>query len=170
MAVNNIYHMMQENVYKRYTKVPINLVGGLRVDPTDTRLQIGWVLHTDEADFDFTTKKRTQFVYDNEVLEVYSESEDKLFRKLNSGLFRAGLLKEFFETDEVVSSPNFVNDSEIDRIVEIRSLSDFQVALANFDALATLERIKQQLIDQGKSVKKVQLVENRIKEVRDVVD
>lgn len=170
MAMNNIYHMMQDSIYKRYTKVPINLVGGLRVDPTDTRLQIGWVLHTDEADFDFTTKKRTQFVYDNEVIEIYSESEDKLFRKLNAGLFRAGLLKEFFETDEVVSSPNFVNDSEIDRIVEIRSIADFQAELANFDALATLERIKQQLIDQGKSVKKVQLVENRIKEVRDVVD
>lgn len=170
MAMNNIYHMMQESVYKRYTKVPVNLVGGLRLDPTDTRLQIGWVLHTDEADFDYTTKKRTQFVYDNEVIEIYSEAEDKLFRKLNAGLFRAGLLKEFLETEEVVSSPNFVNDSEINRIVEIRSITDFQTELANFDALATLERIKQQLIDQGKSVKKVQLVENRIKEVRDVVD
>jgi hypothetical protein len=85
-------------------------------------------------------------------------------------LFRAGLLKEFFETDEIVNSPNFVDDSEISRIVEIRSLTEFQAAIAKFDALATLERIKQQLIDQGKSVKKVQLLENRIKEVSDVVD
>ena len=170
MAINNIYHMMQGSAYKRYTKVPINLVGGLRVDPTDTRLQIGWILHTDETDFDFATKKRMRFVYENEVIEIYSESEDKLFRKLNSGLFRAGLLKEFFETDEIVNSPNFVDDSEISRIVEIRSLTEFQAAVAKFDALATLERIKQQLIDQGKSVKKVQLLENRIKEVSDVVD
>jgi hypothetical protein len=170
MAVNNIYFTLQDQIYKRYTKVPINVVGGLRVDPTDPRLQIGWVLKTDEDSFDFATKKRTKFVYDNEVIEVYSESEDKLFRKLNSGLFRSGLLKEYNEENELVDSPNFVNDAEILRVIEIRSVAEFEAALKKFDAVATLERIKQQLVDQGKSVKKVQLVEARLKEVRDVVD
>jgi len=170
MALNNIYFTLQDKIYKRYTKVPVNVVGGLRVDPTDTRLQIGWVLTTGEDSYDYSTKKRTKFVYDDEVIEVYSEPEDKLFRKLNSGLFRSGLLKEYNEENELVDSPNFVNDAEILRVIEIRSLAEFEAALKKFDAVATLERIYQQLIDQGKSVKKVQLVEARLKEVRDVVD
>lgn len=170
MATNNIYPAMQDQVYKRYAKVPINVIGGLRVDPSDMRVQVGWILKTDEDNFDFETKKRKVFEYDDEVVEIYSESEDKLFRKLNSGLFSAGLLKEYNEENELIDSPNFVNDAEILRVIEIRSVAEFEAALKKFDAVATLERIKQQLVDQGKSVKKVQLVEARLKEVRDVVD
>lgn len=85
-------------------------------------------------------------------------------------MFRSGLLKEYNEEFELVDSPNFVNDGEILRVIEIRSVAEFEAALKKFDAVATLERIHQQLIDQGKSVKKVQLVEARLKEVRDVVD
>ncbi|MFN9113992.1 MAG: hypothetical protein ACK5XN_28335, partial [Bacteroidota bacterium] len=83
MAKNNIYPAKSEEIFKRYAKVPVNIVAGLRVDPFDTRIQVGWTLSTSEEDFDFSSKTRRNFVYDNEVIELYSSHEDVMFRRLN---------------------------------------------------------------------------------------
>jgi hypothetical protein len=170
MAINNIYPSISTGVYKKYAKVPINMLAGLRSDPLDTKVNVGWVLSTDEKNFDLASNSRTAFVYDDEVIEIYSETEDKIFKRLNKALFSKGLLKDYNEDELPVNLKNFVNDSEIYEIVELRSLAEFNSRLEKFDSVATLQRIREVAVSENKSVKKVQAIDARIKAVQDVVD
>lgn len=169
MSKNNIYPTKSHEVYKRYAKVPANIIAGLRADPFDPRIQVGWTLSTSEEDFDFVKKARARFTYENEVLEVYSEQEDVLFRRLNKNLLNQGLLKEYTGVDaDTSSSTNFVTDEQINAIVEIRSLADFTKELTKFTSEDTLERILNAAVASNKSYKKIQAIEARIEAVKDV--
>jgi|NOAtaT_7_FD_contig_21_5016189_length_1073_multi_9_in_0_out_0_3 hypothetical protein len=170
MAKNNIYPAKSEEIFKRYAKVPVNIVAGLRVDPFDTRIQVGWTLSTSEEDFDFSSKTRRNFVYDNEVIELYSSHEDVMFRRLNKNLLDKGLLKEYTGIQAENSSNNFISDEQVAIIVEIKSLTDFKQELEKFTSVATLSRIKEMAIATNKSVKKVQIIEARLKAVQDELD
>lgn len=170
MAINNIYPTVAQGVFKKYAKVPINMLAGLRADPNDTRNNVGWVLNTDESNFDLSTNSRTAFVYDDEVIELYSEIEDKMFRRLNKTLFAKGLLKEYSEEDLPPNLKNFLSDAEVANIVDMRSLSEFAAKIDLFDSIPTLQRIKEYAIAENKSVKKIHVIDARIKAVQDVVD
>jgi hypothetical protein len=170
MAMNNIYPTVSNEAYKKYAKVPINMLAGLRVDPTDTRVNVGWLLSTDEDNYDLSSNSRKAFVYDDEVIEIYSELEDKMFRRLNKGLFAKGLLKDYHESQLPIDTKNFISDAEITEIVDLRSMTEFMSRLDKFDSLSTLNRIRDFAISENKSVKKVQAIDARIKAVQDVVD
>lgn len=170
MAMNNIYPTVSNEAYKKYAKVPINMLAGLRVDPTDTRVNVGWLLSTDEENYDLPSNSRKAFVYDDEVIEIYSELEDKMFRRLNKGLFAKGLLKDYHESQLPIDTKNFISDAEITEIVDLRSMTELVSRLDKFDSLSTLNRIRDFAISENKSVKKVQAIEARIKAVQDVVD
>jgi hypothetical protein len=170
MAMNNIYPTVAEEAYKKYAKVPINMLAGLRVDPTDTKVNVGWLLSTDEENFDLSSNSRRAFVYEDEVIEIYSEMEDKVFRRLNKSLFAKGLLKDYHESQLPIDTKNFLSDAEVAEIVDLRSMVEFSSRLEKFDSLSTLERIRDYAVSENKSVKKVQAIEARIKAVQDVVD
>jgi len=170
MAMNNIYPTVSNEAYKKYAKVPINMLAGLRVDPTDTRVNVGWLLSTDEENYDLPSNSRKAFVYDDEVIEIYSELEDKMFRRLNKGLFAKGLLKDYHESQLPIDTKNFISDAEITEIVDLRSMTELVSRLDKFDSLSTLNRIRDFAISENKSVKKVQAIDARIKAVQDVVD
>lgn len=165
MPKNNIYLPLSDSVYRRYAKVPVNIVAGLRPDPTDPRVQIGWTLSTAESDYDLVSKKRVNFVYENEVIETYSESEDKVFRRLNKTLLDKGLLREYVGTNNHEISENFINDDEIVNLVEMKSIADFKKALKRFTSLTTLARIKERAEDSGVSVTKIRAIEARTEEL-----
>lgn len=170
MAKNNIYPAKSQEIFKRYAKVPVNIVAGLRVDPFDTRVQVGWTLSTSESDFDFKEKVRREFVYDNEVLEVYSEHEDVMFRRLNKNLLDKGLLKEYTGIQSDSTYNNFISDEQVTVIVEMRSLTDFREELEKFTSVDTLDRIKDAAVAANKSVKKIQIIDARLKAVQDDLD
>lgn len=166
MAKNNIYPSF-DSVYKRYAKVPVHIVAGDRADPHDTSKNIGWTLSTSEDSFDFNTKKRTTFVYENEVIEIYSELEDKLFKRLNKNLFVNGLLKEYHESDLLPDFTNFLSDAEINEIVEIKSVAEFQNKLQSLTSEETLKRIRESAVSRNKPIKRIQSIDARIKAVQD---
>jgi hypothetical protein len=169
MARNNIYPTKSHEVYKRYAKVPTNIVAGLRADPFDSRVQVGWTLSTSEEDFNYETKTRAKFNYENEVIEIYSEQEDALFRRLNKNLLSKGLLKEYTGVDaDAGDTANFLTDAQVNAVVEIRSLADFTQELSKFTSEDTLQRILDAATASNKSFKKIQAVEARIKAVKDV--
>jgi hypothetical protein len=170
MTKNNIYPAKSEEVFKRYAKVPANIVAGLRMDPFDSRVQVGWTLSTNEDDFDFVNKTRKNFVYENEVIELYSPHEDLMFRRLNKNLLDKGLLKEYTGIQIETSSNNFISDEQVAVVVEIKSLTDLKQELQKFNSVVTLTRIKDMAIATNKSVKKVQIIEARLKAVQDELD
>ena len=169
MSRNNIYPEMQK-VFKRYAKVPVFIVAGLRLDPTDSRTQVGWTLSTSEDSFDFEGKRRTEFVYDDEVIEIYSEEEDKLFKRINKSLFSRGLLKEYNEEDLPPDLTNFMSDADIDEIVDLKTMSEFTKRLDSLTSVPTIKRIHEAALNKNKPIKKIQAIEARLKAVQDDVD
>lgn len=169
MANNNIYVELEGSAYKRYEKVPINIVAGLRANPLDTKLQVGWSLTTSEDDFSVKENKRTAFVYETEVIEIYSEIEDKIFRRLNKSLFDKGLLKVHEGLTPEYDFANFITDEQVGEIINIRTTDEFKNKLDAYNSLSTLNRIKDAAITANKSIKKIQLIENRIEVVQENV-
>lgn len=165
MAKNNIYLTLSDYVYRRYAKVPVNIVAGLRPDPLDPRVQIGWTLSTAEGDYNISDKKRVNFVYENEVIEVYSESEDVIFRRLNKALLDKGLLREYVGAQSTEISENFISDEGILTLVTMKSLADFKKELQKFTSSVTLTRIKERAEEVGVSVSKIRAIESRMQEL-----
>ncbi len=165
MAKNNIYLTMNHDVHRRYAKVPVNIVAGLRPDPVDPRIQVGWTLNTAESDYDLATKRRINFVYENEVIEIYSEAEDRVFRKLNQALLNAGLLREYVGTAETEVSANFLTDDQVLEIVNIRSIADFKRELQAITSPVTLQRVKERAEDSNVTVSKLKALDARMQEL-----
>jgi len=169
MSKNNIYPAF-ETVYKRYAKVPIHIVAGARLDPHDTTKNIGWTLSTREENFDIEKQQRSEFTYEDEVIEVYTALEDKMFQRLNSKLFSLGLLKEYNQEALPPDMANFLTDSEILEIVEFKSLTELAKRLQLLTSLTTLQRIRESAVDLNKTIKKIQVIDDRIKAVEDDTD
>jgi hypothetical protein len=169
MAKNNIYPAF-ESVYKRYAKVPIHIVAGNRVDPQDSTKNVGWTLSTKEENFDIEKQKRTEFVYEDEVIEIYTPLEDKMFQRFNKSLFSLGLLKEYDQESLPPDMNNFLNDSDVLEIVEMKSLTELAKRLQLLTSVATLQRIRELAVSLNKTIRKIQIIDDRIKAVEDDTD
>jgi hypothetical protein len=166
MSKQNIYYELSDKVVKRYAKVPVHLVAGVRIDPYDTKNTISWLLMTDASNYDEKTKQRT-FVYEDEVIELYSQYEADAFVRLNKKLIERGLLKVYTGSGNSVDETNTMSDDELSQILSIRSNEDFASEVNKLSSSLTLIRLKQLAIDLGKSVKRVQVLEARIKQLND---
>ena len=166
MSKQNIYYELSDKVIKRYAKVPVHLVAGVRIDPYDTKNTISWLLMTDASNYDEKTKQRT-FVYEDEVIELYSQYEADAFVRLNKKLIERGLLKVYTGLGNSVDETNTMSDDELSQILSIRSNEDFASEVNKLSSSLTLIRLKQLAIDLGKSVKRVQVLEARIKQLND---
>lgn len=161
MAKDNIFYEFADKVVKRYAKVPVHIISGSRVDPHETRRTIPWVLQTRPENFDVKTKER-KFVYEDEVIELYSQFEVDAFLRLNKNLFEAGLLKVYEGEQAQVNTANNLSDSELMEIVNLRSNELFSAALDKLTSPLTLLRLKHLATEAGKSVKKIQMIDARI--------
>lgn len=164
MSTNTIYPELADSVYIRYAKVPLHIVSGIRVDPHDPKSRVAWILKTDTSNYNLVTKERT-FVYEDEVIELYSKLEHDVFLRVNANLIKNGLLKQYDGEASSVDSTNTVSDAELASLVSIRSNQEFEEKISGFDSVHTLTRLKQIAIEAGKSVKRVQLIESRIEAV-----
>jgi hypothetical protein len=166
MSKQNIYYELSDKVVKRYAKVPVHLVAGVRIDPYDQKNTISWLLMTDASNYDEKTKQKT-FVYEDEVIELYSQYEADAFVRLNKKLIERGLLKVYTGSGSTVDETNTMSDDELSKILSIRSNEDFASEINKLSSSLTLTRLKQFAIDMGKSVKRVHVLEARIKELND---
>jgi hypothetical protein len=163
---NNIFPELEGKIYKRYSKVPIHMLSGLRPDPYETRKSIPWVLQTRDENYDIKRKQLT-FEYEDEVIELYSQFEVDTFKRLNKALFDQGFFKEFAGEQSPVNTTNTISDSELENIANIRSNEAFAVEINKLTSPLTLERLKQIATAAGKSVKKIQLIDSRIEALED---
>lgn len=161
MSKDNIFYEFSDRVVKRYAKVPIHIVSGSRVDPHENRRTIPWVLQTRPENFDVKTKQHT-FVYEDEVIELYSKFEVDAFLRLNKNLFELGLLKAYDGEQGRVDTSNTMSDTELMEIANLRSNELFSAALDKITSPLTLLRLKHLATEAGKSIKKIQLIDARI--------
>jgi hypothetical protein len=165
MSLNNIFPELEDKVYQRFSKVPTHMLAGTRPDPYETRKLIPWILQTKDENYNIKTKERT-FNYEDEVIEFYSKFEADAFKRSNRQLFDAGVLKVYESSQEAVDESNTVPDSDLVLISNVRSNEQFLEEISKFTSVYTLERLKKIATDAGKSVKKIQLIEDQIEALK----
>lgn len=165
-STNNIFPELEGKIFKRYSKVPVHMLSGMRPDPYETRNSIAWILQTKDLNYSIKEKKLT-FEYEDEIIELYSQFEVDTFKRLNKKLFDQGFFKEYVGEQSPVNVTNTVSDNELLDIANIRSNEAFAVEINKLTSPLTLERLKQIATAAGKSVKKIQLIDSRIEALED---
>jgi hypothetical protein len=165
-STNNIFPELENKIFKRYSKVPVHMISGLRPDPYETRKSIPWVLQTKDENYSIKEKKLI-FEYEDEVIELYSQFEVDTFKRLNKSLFDQGFFKEFIGEQAPVNTTNIISDNDLENIANIRSNEAFAVEINKLTSPLTLERLKQIATAAGKSVRKIQLIDARIEALED---
>ena len=163
MSRHNVYPQFSTIIVARYQKTTIYPIAGKRLDPYDNKRQIDFILRTDERNYNFETKHVT-FVYDSEVVELYSADEVQLFTALNRGLVEAGLLKPYTEQRPEMNMANVLSDEEIYTIANESNHLRFEAALRRITSPITMQRILAQIPDT-RAVRFVRIAENRLKEL-----
>jgi hypothetical protein len=165
-STNNIFPELEEKIFKRYSKVPVHMLSGMRPDPYETRKSIPWILQSKDKNYNIKAK-HLEFEYEDEVIELYSQFEVDTFKRLNKNLFDQGFFKEYAGEQAPVNTTNTISDNELENIANIRSNEAFAVEINKLTSPLTLERLKQIATAAGKSVKKIQLIDSRIEALED---
>lgn len=163
MSKHNIYPQFTDRIVSRWQKTTIYPIAGKRLDPHDKNKQLDFILRTREENYNFETKQIT-VVYDDEVLELYSDDEQRLFLALNRAAVEAGLLKPYTETKRAVDETNILSDEQVTALATTANHLKFEAEIKKITSLITLRRIAQEIPDT-RSLKFFRVVENRIKEL-----
>lgn len=162
---NHQFIEFDEQIVERWVKTVPHMVSGKRVNPHKPTEYIDWVLKTNSANFNYSAyskqkpfAEKVTFEYRDEVLELYSEQEQKVFKRINRNLIERGLLKLYHGQEGSVNTNNVLSDEEIQELINLPTLPAFKKRLQLITSTITLDRIKQALIDGDKSVKWVSAV------------
>jgi hypothetical protein len=172
MSKNNIFYDFEEEVYCRYKKAVPTMVSGKRRNPYKTEEVIDFVLKTDPRDFNFdkigkeaSFRDQVTFNYDSEVLEVYSEKEDKFIRRANASFFERGMLVPYVEHRPEFVTPNDLSDTDVYEIASAKNIFQFKKALKDITSDVTLQRVLDAVKEKNRPVSFVNAVVERIEEV-----
>lgn len=172
MSINTQFIQHADSVYKRYKKTQLAALSGKRPDPDDLSKQMAFLLITPESKIHYKSVKQgdidvmefsgrdPKLDYDDEILEIYSEREDKVFRALNKKLIESGLLVETNESREDLHTENALTDHDIDVIARSKTPLAFNAHLKKITSLATLDRIKSRLLELDRPVSFTKAVES----------
>lgn len=140
MSVNHQFPEYQDAVYARYKKTSTAAIGGNRLNPSDPKERMPFVLMSSFDQFDIETET-LQFNYENDVIELYSEQEEKAFKRLNARLFKNGLI-EVYKGDVPNFEDNTLSEEEIEKIASTKTLLGFKKIIEEIEELITIARIR----------------------------
>lgn len=165
MSSNHQFVEYGDNVVRRYVKTVPHILSGLRLNPHNPKERMEFLLKTPENNFDFQTRLVKTVDYEEEVLEIYSDTELKVFERLNRSLIESGLLKEYAGEANSVDTTNLLNDDEVNDIAETRQLPVFKSKINKITSVISLKRIRKAIEELNRPVSLVKAVENRIHEL-----
>lgn len=175
MSKNHQFIEFDTQVVERWVKTSAHMVSGKRFNPYKPSETIDWVLRTNPANFDFNKINKAQhpdaaskitFVYEDEVLELYSENEARLFRRLNKGLIERGLLKQYFGSPTEVNTVNTISDQELEDIANATTIAAFKKKLYNLSSAVTVGRLITVLKNLDKKSSYISAAEEYFKELQ----
>lgn len=173
MSKNHQFIQFGDKVVKRYVRTRNQAVTGYRLDPQRPENQLDFLLMSPETDFEVQWKDgeevkviRIKFDYGTEVLELYSETEAKLFPVWNRKLIENGLLREFSGTAPELDVSNILSDTEIRAIAAIKTTAALEKKVKTITSVDTLNLIYKEieLLDRPMSI--AAIVKNRIQELK----
>lgn len=101
MSFNNIYlELVDVEPYSRYQKNVPSAVSGWRLNPKDLSHRVEFLLASPSSKFN----------YQSDVIELYSEKEDRYFRMANSVLFDMAYLIPYVEDGDEVTGEILVDN------------------------------------------------------------
>jgi len=151
-SVNNIYLVLTDPPTHRYVKSIPSKIAGVRLD-ADGKNQVGFVLQSQTSG---------EFSYDDEVLEIYSDREDRFLRQVNKGLFKQGLLQPFKGELPDVDMSNVLSDEAIVEIASIRNLPQLQKRLQEITSPFTVKRVYDTAVQIGRPQKTIAAINERL--------
>lgn len=150
MSVNNIFLIVVDPPYKRYVKTVPSSIGGIRLNSEGTNTT------------EFVLRSHPDgFVYDDEVLEIYTDREDRFLRQSNKTLFQKGYLKEYIGEQPQLDTSNMLTDSEIEEIASIRNVAVLQKRLNEITSILSMKRILDLATEIGRPAKTLQIIKKR---------
>ena len=153
-SINNIFLMSVEEPVRRYQKTIRSQVGGLRMD-TEGKV-VAFILKSSPTG---------SFDYEYDVLEVYSDREDRYIRQANRKLFESGMLKEYVGEMPALDTTNMLSDSEIRDIAGTTNVPSLNKKLQEITSAFTIQRVLDMAKEIGRPAKTLDLITNRLNEV-----
>lgn len=153
---NNIFLVNIEPPVKRYVKTIPSKVAGVRFD-SNGKLEIGFVLESAPSG---------EFDYDSEVLEIYTDRENRALKQLNRSLFAQGFLKEYNLEAPEVDTTNMLSDEEVVEIASMRNIKSLEVRISELTSPFTIQRVLTAANDIGRPAKTIATIEARLNAVR----
>lgn len=154
------YIELGDKVYKRYIKTEFGILTGYRPNPHDIKQRVDFLLQTSEDKVTWEKESNPEddkhivlvkpigkkIDYDDEVLEIYSEVEDRIFRQLNRKLLESGALAEYHEEKSMeINMSNALSDTDVFTIANSASIPIFKKKIKSITSKVTLDRISLKL-------------------------
>lgn len=173
MSVNHQFIQFEDNIVKRYTKTVNSMVSGRRLDPARPENQMTWLLKSPDGNFrvlwegtgDTPKCERIAFSYEDEVIELYSEIEVRLFERQNRALIERGVLKVYSEEAPAIDTTNLLTDEEVKNLAATKQPLSFKKKISEITSVHTLQRILESIEQQNRPVSFMKTVQERIKEL-----
>lgn len=153
-SANNMYLMVATPPVKKYVKTVPSKIGGVRLD-AEGKTVTGFILES----------KPDTFVYDAEVLEIYSDKEDRFLRQMNRKLFENGFITEYFSEIPEVDTKNMFTDDEVTAIASTHNIQQLQKRIGEITSPISMKRILAAANEIGRPQKTVQLIQRRLEEL-----
>lgn len=174
MSVNHQFIELQDTeIYARYQKTQVAALALERPNPHDLTKRAQVLLVTPESSLRYLKDKdgydifdgRAGIDYDEEVIEIYSAQEDKIFRRLNEKLIADGELVLYQDQRIAADTSNALTQAQVVEIASVKSIPIFKSKLKAVTSVITLDRIRESLIQLGRPMSFVNALDEYKKHV-----
>lgn len=174
MSKNHQFFEFDTKIVERWVKTVPHMVSGKRFNPYKPDETIDFVLKTDPSNFNYdqsskvsfpNSERKVTFAYEDEVLELYSDNEVRLFQRLNRGLIERGLLKRYEGTASSINAINALSDEEVEEIAGLPNLLSYKKRLNEITSVVTIERVMAAVIRADRKASFVTAAQERKNEL-----
>jgi hypothetical protein len=172
MSTNHQFIAFDQQIVKRYAKTTSSILTGYRLDPYRPENRIDWLLSSPNANFQVVWEEgqtprliRTGFSYDDEVIELYSDTEVRLFERANRAAIENGALKLYTEDAPAVDMTNFMTDDEVEAIATTKQIPSIKKKIAGVYSTLTLKRILEAVEKHDRPMSVAKAIKERIDEL-----
>ncbi len=172
MSVNHQFIAFDDKIVKRYAKTTNHILSGYRLDPYRPENRIDWLLSSPNKNFQVVWEDgvppqiiRTAFSYDEEVIELYSDVEVRLFERLNRRSIENGALKVYTDESPSVDLSNALTDDEVEKIATIKQVPALRKKVAGISSPLTLKRILEAVERHDRPMSVARAIQDRINEL-----
>lgn len=159
------YHQFPEysdRVVARYQKAIPCKLSGTRLSPNDDNTRIDFILSSREENFE---NGAIRFNYKDDVIELYSDKEARMFQAINNRLFEAGSLVPYTDSPAEVKIDNALSQDQIKALAKYGNKAQFAEKLKEFDSWVPVSRVLAEL-DENAPMWRRDLLLQRLNELK----